>query len=528
MASKSGRSKFGNVLLAAVAAAALWAAPLGAQTTLRAAMHAGVGNLDPIWTTANIVAYHGALVYDMLFGVDAEDRPQPQMVDTYTLSDDKLTWRFRLRPGLAFSDGAPVTARDCVASIKRWAARDAAGTKLMEKTASLLAVDDQTFELKLKTPYGLVLESFAKNGTPLLFIMRERDAQTDPNVQIKEVVGSGPFIFKMDEWNPGQKAVYVRNPNYKPRSEPASGLAGGKVARVDRVELLSIPDAQTAHQALIKGEIDFLEIVNLDLLQTLKVPGVTVDLFDTTGYRGTTRMNHLHPPFDNPKARQAMIWLTDQEQYMQAVIGDANYWRTCGSMFSCGSSLESSAGTEWVRGHSVEKARQLFREAGYDGRPVVVLDPTDLAWYHMMAQVTASLLQKAGVNAQLQAMDWATMVQRRTSRSPVADGGWNIFHTGYNGSLIGPVGLLATAASCEKAWFGWPCDAKIEELREAWANASDPAQRRAIMDQLQARNFEAGVLLPVGQWTKPVAYRSNTGGWVKLPEVIAFWNVEKR
>ena len=518
------QSRLGALLLAVW----LLAAPVQAQTTIRAAMHAGVGNLDPIWTTANIVAYHGALVYDMLFGVDAQDRPQPQMVDTWTTSEDRLTWRFHLRPGLAFTDGSPVTARDCVASIRRWGARDAAGAKLMGKTESLAVIDDQTFELKLKEPYGLVLESFAKNGTSLLFVMREREAKTDPNTQIKEVVGSGPFIFKADEWNPGTRAVYVRNPAYKPRSEPASGLAGGKVARVDRVELLSIPDAQTAHQALIKGEIDFLEIVNLDLLKTLQVPGVTVDVFNPTGYRGVLRLNHLHPPFDNPKARQAVLWLMDQEQYMQAVIGNPDYWRTCGSMFSCGSSLESSAGTEWVRGHSVDKARALFKEAGYDGRPVVILDPTDTAWYHMMAQVTFSLLKQAGVNAQLQAMDWATMVQRRASRAPVADGGWSIFHTGYSGNVIGPVGLAHTAANCDKAWFGWPCDAKIEELREAWAMATTPEQRRAIMDQLQARNFEVGVMLPTGQWTPPVAYRSNLVGLVKMPDVIPFWNVEKR
>lgn len=504
------------------------AAPARSETIIRAAMLAGVSGIDPIWTTANITAYHGAMIYDTLFGVDANDRPQPQMVDRWTVSPDQLTWEFHLRPGLKWSDGAPVAAKDCVASLKRWAARDSAGQLLMAKVVGLTVVDADTFRIQLKEPFGLLLESLAKTSTPLAFMMREQEAMVDPQTQIKVAIGSGPFLFRADEWNPGNRAVYVKNPAYIPRGEPPSVLAGGKVVKVDRVELLSIPDAQTAHAALIKGEIDFIEAVSLDLLQTLKVPGVTVDVFNPAGYRGVLRMNHLQPPFDNPKARQAMMWLVDQEAYMNAVIGDHDFWTTCGAIFACGSSMESKVGVEWVAGHSVEKARALFKEAGYDGRPVVVLDPTDTAWFHAMAQVTAGLLKSAGVNVQVVAMDWATMLQRRASKAPPEHGGWNIFHTGYNGAnIMGPAGFSHMPANCEKAWFGWPCDAKLESLREAWA-AAPAAQRPAIMDQLQARNFEVGVVLPVGQWTPPVAYRSNLSGWVKMPDVIPFWGVERK
>ena len=362
-----------SVALAALFAVGL-AAPAGAETVIKAAMHAGVGGIDPIWTTANIAGYHGAMVYDTLFGVDAQGRPQPQMVDTWNVSPDQLTWTFHLRPGLKFSDGSPVASKDVIASLKRWAARDAAGQMLMSKAAGMSAVDDSTFRLQLREPFGLVLEALGKNDTSLAFIMREQEALTDPQQQIKETVGSGPFLFLKDQWNPGQRAVYVKNPAYVPRTEPASALSGGKVVKVDRVELLSIPDAATAHQALVKGEIDFLETVNLDLLSTLKVPGVKVDIFNPTGYRGVLRLNHLNPPFDNVKARQAMVWLLDQEAYMQVIIGDPEYWRTCGSIFSCGSALESQAGTEWVKGHDIEKARALFKEAGYDGRKVVIMD----------------------------------------------------------------------------------------------------------------------------------------------------------
>ena len=332
---------FSRIALGAAMLVASAILPARAETTLRAAMFAGVSGIDPIWTTATITAYHGAMVYDTLFGVDAKDKPQPQMVDRWTVSPDQLTWEFHLRPGLTWSDWAPVSARDCVASLKRWAARDSAGQMLMDRLLAFTVVDADTFRIQLKEPFGLLLESLAKTGTPLAFMMREQEAMVDPQAQIKVAIGSGPFVFRAEDWNPGNRAVYVKNPRYVPRAEPPSGMAGGKVVKVDRVELLSLPDAQTAHAALIKGEIDFLEAVSLDLLQTLKVPGVTVDVFSPAGYRGVLRMNHLQPPFDNPKARQAMMWLVDQEAYMSAVIGDPAFWSTCGAIFACGSSMES-------------------------------------------------------------------------------------------------------------------------------------------------------------------------------------------
>lgn len=511
------------------AAAITVASPATAETTIRAVLQAGISGLDPIWTTANVVADHGAMVYDTLFGIDDSGTPQPQMVDTYTVSPDKLTWRFHLRPGLKFSDGTPVTAKDCVQSLKRWAARDSAGQLLMGKAQSLTAIDSDTFELKLTIPYGLVLETLGKNSTQLPFMMREKEALTDPNQQITETIGSGPFLFLRDQWNPGNKAIYVKNPAYIPRAEPPSGLAGGKVVKIDRVELLAIPDAATAHQALIKGEVDFLEIVNLDLLPTLKIPGIKTEVFNKGGTHGVLRMNHLLPPFDNPKAREAMLWLIDQEAYMNAVIGDPEYWSVCGSIFSCGSPMESKAGVDWVRGHSVAKARALFKEAGYDGRPVVILDPTDYNWFHQMAQVTASLLKEAGVNVRIEAMDWATVFTRRASKAPADKGGWNIFHTGYGGTnALGPIGFSHMPATCEKAWFGWPCDPKIEELRQAWADAAPGPARQKAMDALQVRNFEVGIVVPTGQWVTPSAYRTNLSGWVKVPDTAVFWGVEKK
>ena len=185
------------------------------------------------------------------------------------MSDDKLTWTFTLRDGLEFHDGQPVTSDDVVPSLKRWAVRDSLGQILWTKVAELKALDPKTFQLVLKEPTGIVLQALSKpSGNP--FIMPKRVAETPTSEQIKEFVGSGPFIFKRDEWKPGDKTVYVKNPKYKPRAEPAGGLAGGKVAKVDRVEWLAMPDQQTAVNALAAGEIDIIEAPQHDLYPILK------------------------------------------------------------------------------------------------------------------------------------------------------------------------------------------------------------------------------------------------------------------
>ena len=163
--------------------------------TIRAVMQGDLRSLDPIWTTANITAYHGAMIYDTLFALDGDMRPQPQMVGKWGLSDDKLTYTFELRDGLKFSDGAAVTADDVVASIRRWAVRDGAGQHMMARVKDLSKKDDKTFVIALKEPYGLMLEVMAKTATPLLYIMRKKEAEHDPNQQITEYIGSGPFTY---------------------------------------------------------------------------------------------------------------------------------------------------------------------------------------------------------------------------------------------------------------------------------------------------------------------------------------------
>ncbi len=497
-------------------------------TTVRAVMHSDLKVIDPIWVSAQIARTHGYLVYDTLFALDADMKVQPQMVDSYKVSDDKLTYTFVLRDGLQWHDGKPVLAADCVQSIKRWAERDGVGQRLMQSTKDLEAVDDKTFRLTLKEPYGFVVESFAKPGSTAPFMMPKRIADTPGTQQIRDATGSGPFVFKADEWKPGEKVVYVKNANYKPRAEPPSGLAGGKVPKVDRIEWLVMPDVQTAVNALQNNEIDIIEALPPDLLPMLQTNKSIV--YQRGKYPGqyTFRINWLHPPFDNPKIREAAGYAIDQKPFLDAQIGDEKFYQVCKAYFICGTPLATTEGMDGRLEGNVAKARELLKEAGYDGTPVVLMRTTDLPALVNLAPVAKAQLERAGFQVDMQSGDWQTTVSRTNKRDTPANGGWNLFLTSW-GALdsSNPIVSQNLNASCEKATPGWPCDKKLEELRDQFARAPNLEEQKKIAAEIQVRAVTLGTHYPLGEWYGMMVHRTNTKGWMPPMTAMLFWNAEK-
>ncbi len=496
-----------------------------AETVLRVIPHADLKNLDPIWTTAYISRNHGYLIYDTLFAMDESFTPQPQMVDSWEVSDDKKTWTFKLRDGLKWHDGADVTAEDCIASLQRWGKRDGMGQQLFEVVESLTASDSKTIVMKLSEPYGLVLESIGKISSNVAFMMPKRIAETDPFKQIEEYVGSGPFMFSKDEWVPGSKVVYLKNPDYVPRSEPPSAAAGGKIAKVDRVEWTYFPDQTTAMNALISGEVDFFEQPANDLAQILEVQeDITVEVNDPLGNIGFARFNHLLPPFDNADVRRAAIMAMKQEDYMAGAVGDSKFWKTCYSVYPCSTPLENDAGSDVMKAGDIEKAAAALKAAGYDGTPVVIMQPTDIPLLSGFSLITAEKLRKIGMTVELQAMDWSTLTSRRAKRDPVADGGWNMFHTWWIGADVSNPTAIAFSGNPDKGWFGWPTDAELEAQRAAFAKAGSVDEQKEIAAKVQDRLWAIGASGQLGQFFVPVAYRNNVKGLIKSP-VQFFWNM---
>ncbi|MFZ5781821.1 MAG: ABC transporter substrate-binding protein [Pseudomonadota bacterium] len=521
-----------KVVLSAVNAALLLALPTAAQEpkTIRAVMHSDLKVLDPIWTTANIVRNHGYMVWDTLFAMDENMQVQPQMVDRWSLSDDKLTYTFTLRDGLTFHDGKPVTSEDCIASIKRWGARDSTGIKLMSFVSGFEAVDDRTFRLVLKEPYGLVLDSLGKPGSSTPLIMPKRIADTDPGKQISEFIGSGPFIFKKDEWKPGDKTVYVRNPDYKPRPEPASGLAGGKVVKVDRVEWLAIPDHQTAVNALLAGEIDYIEAPPHDLKALLEDDkNIRLEVYNKIGAQYVFRWNTVVPPFNDERVRRAAMYALNQIDFLKGVIGDERYYRTCDAMFVCGTPLENTAGMDGLVRSKFARSKELLKEAGYDGTPIVLLHTTDIAVLTNAGPIAKMLLEQGGFKVQMVPLDFQAIVARRLRKTPAQEGGWNGFMTAWlSVDMMNPLTNSMVNASCDKAAFGWPCDAEVERLRDAFARAPDLATRQKIAAELQARAVQYGTHIHLGQYTLPTATRADRLSGMVASPIPVFWNIEKK
>ena len=513
---------------ALVAAALLLAVPAQSQSVLRVAPETLSRILDPHFTTSFTTRDLGYLIYDTLFAVDENFEPKPQMVESYTVSPDKLTYVFVLRSGLKWHDGQPVTATDCVASIRRWASRDSMGQTLTKFLASLDAPDAGTIKLVLTEPYGLVLDSLAKVGAPVPFMMPERIARTPGSEQVKDIIGSGPYKFRADLHEPGVKIVLEKFADYKPRSEPPSWASGAKLAKIDRIEMLGLPDAQTQVSALIRGEVDYLERVPADLLPLLDAKsGAKAEVVSKFGFQAIMRINHRQPPFDNPKVRQAIAKAVDRSMYAAVVAGDPSFATDCAAIFGCGMPYESKTG---IPARDLAAAKAMLKEAAIDmSKPIVMLHVANAPGIAALGNVTRQLLVDLGFQVEMQAMDFQTFATRRLNTKPVSEGGWNIAHTTNTvpdqGNPLSNPFLVALGAPAS-AW-GWPTDPKTEELRLKFATAPDVAARKAIAAEIQARAYEQVLYLPLAQFTAPSAWRNNLQGVLKSP-VMLLYNIDKK
>jgi len=484
---------------------------------------------DPHQSQANVTSVHVAMVYDTLFSWDAGMVPRPQMVDTWQRSGDGLLYSFALRPRLIFHDGSPVTARDVVATLRRMFVRDTQNQIFAGLIEAMDAKDERTFTLKLKAPFNYVEFLLGGSNGVVGAILREKDALTDPFTPIKEIVGSGPFRFNRDEYQAGSRLVYDRFDGYVPRAEPPSGFAGGKVVKVDRVELVVIPDASTAFSALRRGEVDFLDAPSLELIPSVAGdPDITVGEVWPIETYAVLRFNHLHPPFNNVKARQAVAHAVDQRDYMTAAYGDQKYWRECYAFWVCGSPNGTEAGSETYRKPDLDRARALLKESGYAGEPVVLIGGSDIPAYQQMSLVTADLFKRIGIDVDLQLSDWGTVSARRAKKDPPAQGGWNVFHTTANGAqLASPLTSPSTITTCDgKNFVGWPCDQTEEDMRIRYIREPDAAKQRQLLERMHERQWQSIPYVPLGQFRQPFIWRNTVSGVVKA-NTLVYWNIQK-
>jgi peptide/nickel transport system substrate-binding protein len=469
--------------------------------------------LDPIQTTAFVTRNHALLVFDTLYGVDAEWKAQPQMVEGHVVENDGKTWKLTLRDGLRFHDNTPVLARDVVASLNRWGKRDSFGLALMAVVEEISAPSDKVVQIRLKKPFPLLPDALGKTGANIAAIMPERLATTDAFAQVTEMVGSGPFRFVASERVPGSKAVYEKFAGYVPRQGVPSLMAGPKVANFDRVEWITIPDAATSAAALQSGEVDWWEQPTTDFQPLLKRnPNIKVEVTDSTGAYGIVRFNFVNPPYDNPAIRRAAMAAISQTEVMQAIAGtDPANWRTKVGFFLPGTPMASDVGMEAMQDPpDLERAKRMLAESGYKGEKLVFLVATDLPGLNAQGQVVADAWRKVGFNVDMPALDWGTVIQRLASQQPIDKGGWNAFSNSTAGvNTFNPAAHNYIRGSGKSATFGWADIPKLEELRNAWFDAPTVEAQAAICREMQRVSFETVPYIPTGVYFQPTAYRTS-------------------
>jgi peptide/nickel transport system substrate-binding protein len=493
-----------------------------AAKTMTVVLESEVTILDPHAITATITRTFGLHVFDMLFAMNERGEIKPQMVESWDASPDKLNWSFTLRPGLKWHDGQPVTAEDCVASLNRWMGGDPLGRLLKAATDKIEAAGEKTFKIALKEPFPLMLEVLGKPNAPLPVMMPARLAATPLATRIRDPIGSGPFRFVAAQWRPGNAMVLERNPDYVPRNEAPDFLSGGKKVNIDTLTLRVMPDQSTAANALIVGESDYQQYLPFDMLPVLEKER-NVRLMGLGGihqFQGNFRLNHAFPPFDNPKVRQVMWKLVDQDATLTA-IGVPEKYRAkyCPSFWMCGTPLSTEAGSS---GHKfdLKAAKAELAASGYKGEKVIILEVSG-SISQTASKVLVQNMRDVGFTVEPQPRDWPTVLARRAKKED-----WSMFPVYSNGTdMFSPLSHFYVAATCNE-FPGWSCDQRIPELIKTFTKAGSLDERRRIAADIQTASYELTPSVMWGQFTIPAGYRADLKGLIQSSYPM-FWGVDR-
>jgi len=522
---------------ALLAGAATLGAPLAAPrsvraqaaTTLKFVPYADLAVLDPL-TSSFMTRNHVLATYDTLYALDESNTPRPQLLEGASVEADGRVWRLTLRQGPRFHDGEPVLARDAMASLRRWAARDNFGSSLFAATDELSAPDDRTLVFRLKRPFPMLPTALAKPTNLMAAIMPERVALTPTNRLITDYTGSGPYRFVAGERIPGARNVYARFENYVPREGGTPSFAAGpRLAKFDRVEWLTMPDPATQTSALQAGEVDWVEQPLMDLLPRLRRDrNLAFKVVENTGLIAFLRFNCLHPPFDNAAIRRVLLKTVRQNEYMTAVVGnEAAAMNDRVGCFTPGMASATEAGMEVMAGPlDMAALKRELAAAGYKGERVVLLAATDVPRINAVCEVTAAACRALGMNLDYVQTDWGTVTQRIPKRDTPDQGGWSLF-LAYSGGydLENPACHNQLRGHGTNAWIGWPTAPRIESLRDDWLAATDPAAQRAIAEQIQLQAWQDVPYAPLGAYFQPAAYRRNLDGM--LTGLPIMWNIRR-
>ena len=461
-------------------------------------------------TATRLVAWH---VFEGLFAIDQQYAVRPLLAQGYAVSDDGLRYTIKLRPGLKFHNGQPVTADDVIASLSRWGRLSSGGLETFKYVKGLRAVDAATVEIALSSPFTPLITSLGDPKQSAV-IVPKAIAERAGLKPLEELVGTGPYIFK--KWTPGQEIVLARNPAYASRPENWGGITGRKVAYADEIHFFPVTDPQVRLAGVSTGQYDLALELPPDLYPKVHANRrLTSDIVKVFSWTGVV-FNKARGPFTDMRLRQAVLYAMKDADLMAAAAGPKEFWQLDpGLFFPEQRDVYSRAGGDVYNHQNLDKAKALLREAAYKGQKIVVMSTKDYTWNNNTAQVLVPEMQAAGFTVDSQVYDWPTLLSRRTKPEM-----FDIFLTGFSPS-IDPTGVIFFG----KTWPGWYKSDAMDAALAQWARTPATAldARRKVMDQIQTIFYTEVPVAKVGNQFGLEVYNDHLRGYTGYFDV-RFWN----
>ncbi|MBI2218427.1 MAG: ABC transporter substrate-binding protein [Candidatus Rokubacteria bacterium] len=478
---------------------------------LRIGMIGEPPTLDPPTTTAVITREVTINTFEGLFALDAKYQPRPHLADGVDVRDGGKRYVIRLRKGVKFHNGKEMTSGDVVASLVRWGKLASPGKAIFKSVEAVEAKGPLTVEIRLKQPSAGLLTVLAQVDSAAV-IMPEEIIKATGDGQLKEFVGTGPFKFV--EHKPDRHIKFARFDGYVSRTEPANGLAGQRVAYVDELYFIPVPDYATRQAGIATGEYTYIQQVKPDQYDRVKsTPGVDPVVAKPYGW-AVAVPNTKQGLMTDKRLRQAIQAALDIEPMMLAAMGHKDFFRLDPGLFFQEQAWHSKAGAELYNQKNKDKARRLLKEAGYQGQPVRWIVTTEYEHHYKPALVAKSQLEEIGFKIDLQVSDWATVVQRRNKPEL-----WDVFSTAF---VFVPEPATSSQVNCN--WPGWWCNPEKDELLQAMQKEPDFKKRYAIWEKVQAIFYADAGRIRFGDYFRLDAKRKEVQGYRPGP-YMHFWNV---
>ena len=492
-------------------AMALEAARYGGD--LKVVSQSSIKTLDCDFTSAYVCGAVHLHYQEGLLAYDNDFNPRPQLIEDWSVSGDGLTYTFTLREGPTFHgrgdhESRPITSDDSIASFGRWMKRHSAGKSLSRVLADngFNKVDNRVFEINLKQPYGALVSHLGMlRGRNIQWPAEIAALEPTEDVGVDNYIGTGPY--ELEDWEVGNKVILKRYEDYVPRSDPPSNFAGAQVPYVDRIIWLEIPSEETKIAGLKTGEWDIVDGASLDFFPDMNAhPDIDVAL-DKPGKASQLGINHSKWPTSEKKFRQGVQYALNSAEFM-AALGPEELWTLCATAFHCGTPLESHEGDDRYNQNNLELAKQLIQESGYNGEPIIHMNPNDYGTITPLGPVFKKQMEAIGVNVELPGMDWATLISR------IGDLDYWHFHSTWGGfyGIHDPITDGSVNGSSRTGFL----NERMVELSEEYAAAMDPKEKTKIVSEIEDIWWDEVPSLLIGQFFLTTPYRK----WVKNFTVI--------